>query len=71
MQRTIVISSNLASVGYDAESSMLEVQFKNGSVYRYIGIPVSVYEGLMAASSKGSYLDSHVKKVGYPAVRIG
>ena len=65
MQRTSVSSSNLASVGYDAATQTLEVAFVHGGVYQYFGVPESVYNGLMAASSHGSYFDSHVKKAGY------
>lgn len=70
VQRISVVSSNLASVGYELHSRTLEVQFKNGGIYRYSGVPESVYRGLMNASSKGGYLDAFVKKAGYPVARI-
>lgn len=65
MKRTSVSSSNLASVGYDSNTQILEVEFLHGGVYQYLGVPPSVYAGLMTASSHGSYLDQHVKKAGY------
>lgn len=65
MNRTPVSSSNLKSVGYDESSKTLEVEFLNGTVYQYSGVPASVYQGLMSASSHGSYLDQYVKKGGY------
>ena len=65
MQRHPVSSSNLSSVGYDAGSGTLEIEFLNGSIYEYHNVPHSVYSGLMAASSHGEYLDAHVKKAGY------
>ncbi|MER6911906.1 KTSC domain-containing protein [Streptomyces sp. NPDC000594] len=71
MLRTSVVSSNLASVGYDPLSSTLEVQFTSGHIYQYAGVPESVFAGLMAAFSKGSYLDAHVKKAGYFCTKIG
>lgn len=70
MERIPVQSSNLASVGYDPATATLEVEFLNGSVYQYFGVPESVYEGLLNAPSKGSYLDQHVKKAGYSYNRI-
>ncbi len=70
MNRTPVSSSNLASVGYDAGLQVLEVEFLNGSVYQYLNVPSYVYSGLMSAGSHGSYLDSYVKKAGYPYRRI-
>ncbi|MFD8370131.1 KTSC domain-containing protein [Streptomyces sp. NPDC059688] len=70
MRRISVVSSNLASVGYELHSKMLEVQFVNGSIYQYAGVPETVYSGLMNAASKGSYLDAFVKKAGYPVLRV-
>ena len=71
MGRVRVSSSNLASVGYEAASAVLEVEFNNGSVYRYSGVPEHVYKGLMDAASKGGFFDRHVKKAGYSFERIG
>lgn len=68
MERDYVDSSNLAEVGY--ENGILEVVFKDGSVYQYNGVPQQVHEGLMAASSHGKYLDQFVKKAGYHYQRI-
>lgn len=65
MQRQPVSSSNLESVGYDAASRTLEVAFLSGDVYQYFNVPESVYTGLMSAGSKGSYLDTFVKKARY------
>ncbi len=70
MNRVPVSSSNLASVGYDPERRILEVEFLNRSVYQYLNVPSYVYSGLMSAGSHGSYLDSHVKKAGYPYRRV-
>ncbi len=65
MERKYVVSSNIASIGYDAEQMILEVEFNYGSIYQYFDVPESVYEGLMAADSHGKYLDAYVKKAGY------
>ena len=70
MERTPVQSSNVASVGYDHGSSTLEVEFLNGAMYQYFGVPESIFDGLMNASSKGSFLDQYVKKAGYAYTRV-
>lgn len=70
MERQPVTSTNLASVGYDAATSTLEVEFRHGGVYQYSGVPSEVHAGLMAADSHGKYLDAHVKKAGYPYKKI-
>jgi hypothetical protein len=61
MQRQPVSSSNLSSVGYDAESQTLEIEFHSGAVYQYYGVPKSVYIGLMQAASQGSYFHRHIR----------
>lgn len=71
MERTPVESTNLASVGYDRESSTLEIEFNNGAIYQYFGVPETEYSGLMNAASKGSYLNQNIKEAGYSYTRIG
>lgn len=44
MKRQSVESSNLASIGYDAENEILEVEFKHGGVYQYFDVPENVYD---------------------------
>lgn len=65
MERQSVESSNLASIGYDAENEILEVEFNHGGVYKYFEVPENVYEELMNASSHGQYFDRNIKKAGY------
>lgn len=69
MERTPVSSSNIQSIGYDSDSSILEVEFITGRVYQYSGVPDSEYEGLMNASSHGTYLNAHIKG-NYPYTEI-
>lgn len=61
MDRTAVTSSNIRSIGYDPASSTLEVEFNNGAVYQYAGVPQAEYDGLMRASSHGTYLNANIK----------
>ena len=68
MQRQPVVSSNLWSVGYDREALVLEIEFQGGRVYRYFGVPESVYAGLMGAGSKGTYFSTFIKDR-YPTQR--
>lgn len=59
--RIPVESSNIASIGYDEDSSTLEIEFRNGGVYQYFDVPFQVYDGLMEAASKGQYLAQYIK----------
>jgi len=61
MQRKPVTSSNIAEIGYDPSRSVLEVLFKNGSIYQYFDVPQGEYNALMKASSHGQYLNANIK----------
>ena len=67
MERKKVKSSNIASIGH---SPTLEVEFLNGSIYQYYGVPYNTYRGLMDAPSHGEYLDKHIKKGGFEYKQI-
>jgi hypothetical protein len=69
MERISVNSSNVSSVGYDADSQILEIEFNNGGVYQYSGVPESVYEGMMGADSKGKYFHANIKNA-YPFSKL-
>lgn len=69
MQRQPVSSSNIATIGYDPGAHVLEVEFNDGAVYQYMNVPQAVYDGIMAAASRGIYLNAHVKGQ-YPFQRL-
>ena len=69
MERTRVSSSNIRSIGYDPQNEILEIEFLNGGVYQYFGVSQSVYERLMAASSKGRIFSTYIRNR-YTANRI-
>lgn len=60
-----VSSSNLKAVGYELAANTLQIAFLNGGLYEYYNVPASVHASLMAASSKGTYFDAHIKKAPY------
>lgn len=61
MNRIPVTSSNIESIGYDPQQRILEVEFKDGSVYQYDRVPATVYRDLMAAESHGTYLANYIR----------
>ena len=61
MKRTVVSSSNLASVGYDPASQSLEIEFTTGRVYEYFDVPQQTYDKLMAAESHGRYFNAYIR----------
>ena len=70
MEMIPVSSSNVYAIGYCGETAVLRVQFNNGGIYDYQGIPQEIFEGLLAASSKGQFLNQFIKKAGYPFSKI-
>ena len=63
MHRVKVSSSNLVSVGYDAGSKMLQIEFNSGAIYDYDDVPEDVYEGLMSAGSHGRYFHRRIRDI--------
>lgn len=61
MNRTEVKSSNIKSVGYDADAKMLEVEFIGGRVYQYLKIDENKYTDLMLAPSIGKFYAINIK----------
>lgn len=70
MERYLVASSNIASIGYDESSQTLEVEFINGSIYQYYGVPQNMYDRLMEAGSKGKFLNTYIRNA-YGYSRVG
>lgn len=61
MQKVSVESSMIKSVGYDAFSSVLEVEFENGQVYQYAKVAPRTYNAFMKSKSKGGFLTRSIK----------
>jgi hypothetical protein len=61
MRRKPVESSSLASVGYDAATRILEVEFRKGRIYRYHDVDGEIFARLMTAESKGRFMNAHIR----------
>jgi hypothetical protein len=65
VNRIPVSSSNVASVGWEAEgqsdTGTLEVEFKSGHIYRYAEVPRYIADEVRYASSVGRTLNQSVK----------
>ena len=59
MSMISVSSSAIAAIGY--EGGILAVTFHNTGTYYHPGVPYSVFEGLLRASSKGAYYNQHIR----------
>jgi len=61
MNVTTVESTTLASVAYDGVRGTLQLEFRSGTIYLYLGVPLSVCEGLLSAPSKGRYFNEVIR----------
>lgn len=61
MNRSPVISSNIASIGYDHANQVLEIEFKNGSLYQYYGVSDELHRALIGAESHGVFFNQTIK----------
>lgn len=62
MDRISVTSSNLVSIGYDADTRVLEVEFTSGAVFLYYEVPADEHEAFMCSDSKGKFFNARIKK---------
>lgn len=61
IKRIPVASSNIASIGYDKEAQILEIEFHHGAIYQYADVPEKVYEELMSSPSQAAYFMNELK----------
>lgn len=61
MQRRSIESSMIESIGYDVQSSTLEIEFKKGVVWQYYDFPESTWYEFDAAESQGKFFHAHIK----------
>jgi hypothetical protein len=60
--RQPVQSVALAKIGYSKRRHILEIEFVNRAVYRYLDVPVTVYRDLMSADPKARFYDSNIRR---------
>jgi KTSC domain-containing protein len=61
MRRRHVESTAISSVGYDRRRRVLEVEFVEGGVYQYFGVPADVHAKFLVAESLGNYFTAHIR----------
>jgi len=56
-------SSTLLSAAYDDRIAVLELQFRDGTCYRYRDVPNTIYRNLLAATSQGGFFNRHIRGI--------
>jgi hypothetical protein len=54
-------SSMITRAGYDPQTETMEIQFTSGQTYTYEAVPISVFNGLISASSPGKFYHTNIK----------
>jgi KTSC domain len=62
IRREAVQSTALASVGYSRRLHALEIEFRNGAIYRYLNVDPMIYHDLMIAPSKARFYDEKIRR---------
>ena len=71
MEREIINSEAIHSIGYDADNSILEIEFKKGGVvWQYMDFPEVLWYEFYHTESKGRYFHANIKGK-YTEVRVG
>ena len=72
MDRQFVDSSMISSIGYDATSCTLEIEFKGGAVWDYPDFPESLWYEFQSSGSKGRFFHQNIKEQYTPmGYRVG
>ena len=62
IKRQAVESTAIASIGYSKRLHALEIEFRNGAIYRYLEVEPSVHLDLINAKSKARFYDENIRK---------
>ncbi len=62
-------SSHIGEVRYDSDTRDMFITFADGSEYRYLSVPVTVFQGIQNAPSAGQYFHRQIKdRYGFEAM---
>jgi hypothetical protein len=62
IKRVPVESTALATVGYSKRLRALEIEFRNGAIYRYLDVAPDVYDAFLHARSKARFYDENIRR---------
>ena len=72
MQRIRLDSTALQSAGYQDQSVLLELEFRDGALYHYFQVPEQIFQELLGAESTGAYFNANIRhRFAYAKIRRG
>lgn len=63
-------STVISSMQYFKDRSVLRIRFVSGMIYDYLQVPEKIYVAMKNATSKGSFLNRHIKNY-YSFQKVG
>ena len=70
MERQFIESSMIKSIGYDPNSSTLEIEFNNDAVWQYFDFLEYLWYEFKSSESKGKFFHREIKNQ-YSESRVG
>jgi len=70
MERKYIESSMIRSIGFDQETSILEIEFNSGAIWQYFDFPESKWYEFENAESQGKYFNREILNQ-YAESRVG
>ena len=70
MERQFIESKMIKSIGYDAQSSTLEIEFNSDAIWQYFDFLESKWHEFEISESKGKYFHREIKNQ-YSESRVG
>lgn len=65
----VVNSTNIKTAKYNTESKILLIEFNNGSLYEYNGVPWEIFTKFRMSESQGKYFSTNISRL-YPYKKI-
>lgn len=65
---TYVSSTNILAARYDSARRSMDVTFRSGGAYRYLGVPLAIWDAFLRADSPGRFVSRELRS-GYRAER--
>jgi hypothetical protein len=63
MNRMVVESSSLTSVSYSPDQAILQIEFRDGTIYDFFDVPWTAAQQFLQADSKGGHFNAKIRNV--------
>jgi len=61
-------SSQIKSIGYDSDTKVFEIVYKNNATYEYYDVPPALWFAAQTANSIGKFVNEFIKSYKYKLI---